>query len=82
MAIATVTSKGQLTIPKSVRDRLHLRAGDRVVFRIESDGSVRLYPISKKVSDVFGFFASKGKKSRSPSQMKRGVGKAFKDGKL
>ncbi|MDP8956942.1 MAG: AbrB/MazE/SpoVT family DNA-binding domain-containing protein, partial [Actinomycetota bacterium] len=29
---ATVTSKGQITIPKSVRERLHLKTGDRVWF--------------------------------------------------
>lgn len=38
---ATITSKGQLTVPKEVRDRLGLRSGDRVVFEFEGD-SVRL----------------------------------------
>jgi AbrB family looped-hinge helix DNA binding protein len=32
---ATVTSKGQLTIPKQVREALGIEEGDRVVFRIE-----------------------------------------------
>ena len=32
MAAATVTSKGQITLPKSVRDRLKLASGDRVEF--------------------------------------------------
>lgn len=31
---ATVTSKGQVTIPRSVRDALGLGTGDRVIFRI------------------------------------------------
>ena len=31
---ATVTSKGQVTLPKSVRDALGLKAGDRVLFRV------------------------------------------------
>jgi AbrB family looped-hinge helix DNA binding protein len=34
-AMASLTSKGQLTVPKPVRDALGLRAGDRVVFRVE-----------------------------------------------
>jgi AbrB family looped-hinge helix DNA binding protein len=40
-ALATVTSKGQLTIPKSVREALGIDKGDRVVFRVE-DGCVLL----------------------------------------
>ena len=34
-AAATVTSKGQVTVPKAVRDALGIRAGDRLVFRVE-----------------------------------------------
>ena len=82
MPIATVTSKGQITLPKKIRERLRLRAGDRVEFRIEGDGSVRLFPIAKKVSEVFGAFASKATKARSPKDMKREVKKAFKEGRL
>lgn len=32
---ARLTSKGQVTIPKAVRDALGLREGDEVVFRVE-----------------------------------------------
>ena len=31
---ATVTSKGQITLPKSVREALNLKEGDRVLFRV------------------------------------------------
>ena len=34
---ARMTSKGQITIPKSVRDALSLEDGDAVVFRVEGD---------------------------------------------
>ena len=34
---ATITSKGQLTIPKAVRERKALKPGDRVDFRLEPD---------------------------------------------
>ena len=41
MSRATLTSKGQLTVPKDVRDRLGLKSGDRVAFEFEGD-AVRL----------------------------------------
>jgi antitoxin PrlF len=48
MAMATVesaiTSKGQATIPKVIRDHLRLKPGDRVKFFIHPDGSVVLLP--------------------------------------
>jgi antitoxin PrlF len=37
---ATVTSKGQITLPKSVRETLQLKAGDRVWFRVHKDRAV------------------------------------------
>ena len=39
---ATVTSKGQVTIPKDVRVRLGLNDHDKIVFVIEDDGSIKL----------------------------------------
>jgi antitoxin PrlF len=37
---ATVTSKGQITLPKSVRDALRLKKGDRVLFRVHKGRAV------------------------------------------
>ena len=39
---STVTSKGQITIPRTVRDRLGLRAGDRVLFQVDEAGTVTM----------------------------------------
>ena len=44
MPSTTITSKGQVTIPKAVRDELGLRAGDRIAFRILDDGTVVVEP--------------------------------------
>ena len=37
---AKVTSKGQVTVPKVVRDALGIRDGDEVIFRVEGDRAV------------------------------------------
>jgi AbrB family looped-hinge helix DNA binding protein len=39
-ASARITSKGQVTIPRSVREALDLREGDEVVFRVEDTRAV------------------------------------------
>ena len=44
----TVTSKGQVTIPKQVRDRLGIQTGNAVDFLIEDDGRVRLVKVQDK----------------------------------
>ena len=54
MAVARLTSKGQVTIPKVVRDHLGLRTGDRVEFAVQEDGSVRLRKRSVDILDIFG----------------------------
>ncbi len=41
---SAITSKGQATIPKAVRDHLHLSTGDRVKFFLHPDGSVVILP--------------------------------------
>jgi antitoxin PrlF len=42
MSSSTLTSKGQITIPRAVRDRLGLREGDRVVFQFDEHGNLLL----------------------------------------
>ena len=54
MSEARMTSKGQITLPKDIRDRLGLKQGDRVRFIVEDDGRVRLLPAKRDVSELFG----------------------------
>jgi AbrB family looped-hinge helix DNA binding protein len=54
MSSATLTSKGQTTVPKDVRDHLGLRPGDRMEFIIEEDGQVVLVPASVDAMDLAG----------------------------
>ena len=49
---ARLTSKGQITIPKAVRDTLELEAGDQVVFRLE--GARAILARTKDFLDMAG----------------------------
>ena len=42
MVFSKLTSKNRTTIPKKIRARLKIKAGDRVLFEIMTDGSVRI----------------------------------------
>jgi AbrB family looped-hinge helix DNA binding protein len=41
---SALTIKGQMTIPKAIREHLHLKPGDRVKFFVHPDGTVFLLP--------------------------------------
>jgi len=65
----TLTSKGQVTIPKAVRNSLHLKTGDKLEFVLHQN-SVEIIPISGSVSDLKGMVA-KPDKAISLNEMDR-----------
>jgi antitoxin PrlF len=60
---ATLTSKGQMTIPKAIRDSLGMKAGDRMTFTLMPDGIVVLRVKNKRVSDLGGILHKKGRRA-------------------
>lgn len=54
MSTTTLTTKGQLTLPKDVRDRMNLRAGDRLEVFPQDDGTILLQPATVDISELFG----------------------------
>jgi AbrB family looped-hinge helix DNA binding protein len=57
--LATVTSKGQVTIPKEIRDLLHIRSNDKVDFVLDGE-KVLLSPV-KTLLDLRGAVRMDGK---------------------
>ena len=59
MTAATVTSKGQITIPASVRAAMSLDAGTKVEFVELEPGEYKIVPINRSVKRLKGMFAHK-----------------------
>jgi AbrB family looped-hinge helix DNA binding protein len=60
---ATLTSKGQTTIPKEIRDSLNMKTGDRITFTLLSDGTVLMRVKNKSAQSVAGRLYKKGRKA-------------------
>ena len=61
---ATVTTKGQVTLPRDVRVLLRIGTGDRILFVVGEDGAVQLCKVeARKLDDLVGILG------RSPHRM-------------
>ncbi len=78
MITATITSKGQITLPKAVRERLKLRTGDRVAFAVNSEDEAVMKPVTRSVEQVFGILYKKGQKTASVEEMDQAIKKRMK----
>ena len=76
MPIATLTSKGQVTIPLEVRRRLRLKAGDRIVFRFGAAGEVTLTSKRVPFEEIQGMLRNRRRKAVSIREMDRGIAQA------
>ncbi len=69
MASATLTSKGQLTLPKKIREHLKVATGDAVDFVIGADGEVRVRAGDVDVRDLRGLLHKPGRRPVTLEQM-------------
>ena len=74
MSAATLTSKGQITIPSAVRSALGLRTGDRIEFVELAQGQFSIIPATKSVKALKGM-VGKPAKPVSIEQMNRAIAK-------
>jgi antitoxin PrlF len=69
MPAATVTSKGQITLPKPIRQLLKLEAGDTVDFVVHPDGTIQVRAGRFDVRDLKGLLRKPGRKTVSLEDM-------------
>ena|SRR5215216_898122 len=72
---ATITSKGQVTIPREVREQLRLRQGHRLRFAVESGNRAVITPVSKRLSELADILP-KPKRTVSVEEMDDGIRRA------
>ena len=73
MATATVTSKGQITLPIRVRTALGLRPGDRVEFVELEKGQFTMIPATRSVKELKGLFYDKRRKPVTVEEMNAAI---------
>ncbi|MBK8739891.1 MAG: type II toxin-antitoxin system PrlF family antitoxin [Betaproteobacteria bacterium] len=68
---ATLTSKGQTTIPKQIRDSLSMKTGDRMTFTLMPDATVVMRVKTRSVAELAGVLHKKGRKPVPVEQLSR-----------
>jgi len=79
MAIATLTTKGQVTIPKEIRESLKLHTGDKIEIIVTEKREAIIRPISKKVDDIFCKLHRPGRKAVTLEAMDDAIRNRMKD---
>jgi antitoxin PrlF len=77
MPTATLTTKGQITIPKEIREQLQLRAGHRIEFETDSTGKVSLRPRNKDIRSLKGILKSRNKRPVTVEEMNEAIAEGF-----
>ena len=77
MPTSTLTSKGQITLPKEIRERLKLRKGHRVEFRIDRSGRVVLEPCNNDIRQLKGIIRASRKRPVSVEEMNEAIARGF-----
>lgn len=73
--LATVTDKGQVTVPKEIRDRLGIEPGVKLDFQIEPDGTLRVRTLKRGAAGLFGLLHDAGRSAPSVEEMNEALGR-------
>jgi antitoxin PrlF len=68
---STLTSKGQTTIPKDIREALKLKSGDRITFTLMPDGTVQMRAKNRSAASLGGLLRKPGQKRVPTAQLSR-----------
>lgn len=73
MAVAKMSSKGQVTMPKEVRESLHLEAGDKVLFVVLPGKRAAIVPRNRDIRDLAGILHDPDRPGASIDEINEGI---------
>lgn len=76
--LSTVTDKGQITLPKAIRDLLGIEAGSKLAFEVQPDRTIKVRLLARGSAGLFGLLSSPGEAARTLAEMDAGVVAAIK----
>ena len=71
MITTTLSSKGQVTSARDVRERLGLQAGDKMAWSLLSNGTVVVRPKTRRLVDLVGMLTRPGQPGVAVDEMRR-----------
>ena len=74
--LATITSKGQVTVPKNIRDQLNIQAGTQLDFTLNNDGTICVRPLNRTALSIVGILKRPGQKAVTIEQMNDTIAEA------
>ena len=78
MPASTLTSKGQITLPKAIREHLRVGTGDAIDFIVGADGEVRVRAGDVDVSELKGLLRQPGRRAVSVEEMDTAIRRAHR----
>ncbi len=76
MPVSTLTSKGQITIPRVVRERLRLEAGDKLDFSVDEAGRIIVERPTGGLRELRGLLVREGREPVAIEEMNEAVRRA------
>ena len=74
--LAIVTVKGQVTVPKAIRDQLKIEQGTQLDFKLNDDGSILVRPLKRSALSIVGLLRRPGQVAMTVGQMNEAVADA------
>ena len=79
MVQARLTGKGQVTIPKKIRDYLQIDTGSKIDFVIDENGEVKVISLNVPVENLSGILHRPGIKAASLEDMEQAIAEGASD---